>query len=77
MKRKAKTVSYYSSCHPLTPDAVDLFNDGHRFRWVTQPTDDRALLDAVRLASMCGGFAWRDGDGVNPNTRYGIKPFAS
>ncbi len=60
------TVSYYSSCYPDCPNAVDLLNDGSWFLFVTRPVADPELLETVRLAHLYGGYPWRDGD------RYGI-----
>ena len=71
-----KTVSYYKPCsvNSLEP-VVDLYGDGKLFHKVTEATTDQYLIDAVRLADLYGGFPWRDGDGISPDTRYGIADF--
>ena len=68
-----QTVSYYKPWSAESPEpAPDLLVNDKLFHKVTETTTDEHLIDAVRLAKAYGGYPWRDGDGISPNTRYGI-----
>lgn len=66
-----KPLTYYSGVPAGTPDAVELW-PGNWFVLVTAQTDDLYLREAVTLSQRYGGMAWRRGDGIALDTRYGI-----
>lgn len=76
MKIQAKRkVTYYKPCDANTLGSCinNIYTDGTWFCLVTETTTDKYLIDAARLAPLVGGMPWRDGNGITPDTRYGIK----